>query len=391
MIKKDNTHVLYIDHVGFIGGAEISLINMVKLLQSCHQVHPLVILPESGLLKDTFDEIGFETIIVPMVPLDLTRNPFTLIRYLYNLFHFINQVRQIIKENNIDLIHANSIKSGILVGLAAWLTRKPLVWHIRDFYSQGRIRTLIRIWAKMFATHIIVISNRVATMFDQILNISVVYNGVDLAAFEPELLNNGHVALRNELALEKDVLVVGTIGQLSKWKRQHLFLLAAEKILFEYPHVHFVIVGDNYERQDDAYKNELYNLAQERLPDSAFTFLGWREDIVAVFGMMDMMVHLAKEEPFGRVVVEAMAAEIPVIGANSGGLPEIIKNGETGFLVEDDVHIVVDTAVRLLENETLRKKMGKAASLRAETHFSVYSNAQKVFQIYQQIAAREIR
>ncbi len=391
MIKKDNLRVLFIAHVGFVGGAEISLFNMVQSLHEHYQVYPLVVLPKAGLLKDMFAESGVVTIVVPMVPLDITRNPFVLIGYVVHLICYIFRVCLLIREYEIDLVHANTIKSGILVGLAAWLMRKPLVWHIRDYYDKGRIRTLIRLWAQIFATHIIVISKRVESMFAQLSHCSVIYNGIDIAAFDPAILKRGHESIRKELGLDKHIQIVGIIGQLSKWKGQHLFLLAAEKILVECPDVHFIIVGDNYERQDGVYKNELFNYVQERLLSESISFLGWCKDIVAIMGAIDVVVHLAKEEPFGRVVVEAMAAETVVIGANSGGLPEIIENDITGFLVpRDEVQVVAKTAVHLLRDTLLREKMGKNARIRAENHFSVHHNAKNVFRTYELIRTRKI-
>jgi L-malate glycosyltransferase len=390
MIEKDVVRVLYIDHVGFIGGAEISLISMIKSLYQTHQVQPLIILPEAGELKDTVVGSGFDVIIVPMVPLDISKNPFTLLGYLLHLIRYIVQICRVIREKRIDLVHANSIKSGILVGTAVWLMRRPLIWHIRDYYEKGWIRTLIIVWARMFATHIIVISKRVASMFGSISNCSIVYNGVDVAAFTPAVLKEGRNSLRQELALDPHVPIVGTIGQLSEWKGQHLFLLAAEQILQQYPNVHFIIVGDNYARQDDAYKNKLLQLAQERLPNGSISFLGWRKDIVAIMGAIDVVIHMAKEEPFGRVVIEAMAAETPVIGSNSGGLPEIIENGVTGYLVSlDDLQNVTETAVCLLQDQQLRQKMGRTARIRTENHFSVQGNAKKVLQIYERVLARK--
>lgn len=386
-IPESQLRVLYADHVGFIGGAEISLLGMVKAFRASKLVEPLVVLPETGPLFNALREANIETIVVPMIPLNLTKNPFVFVAYIIHIASYIRNVQRILRERQIDIVHANSIKAGILVGIAAKLTKVPLIWHIRDYYPDGYLKRLIRIWARLFATHIIVISQRVAQMFTGFTNQTIVYNGVDLTLYSAEDLNRGRVAIYDELELDSSSIIIGTIGQLSPWKNQEDFILAAEKIYREKSHVHFLIVGDSYHMHQSDYKEKLRELARTHLPAHAISFLGWRQDVTNVIGALSILIHLAEDEPFGRVVIEAMAGYTPVICTNSGGLPEIIEDGVTGLLVPvNDPDTVAIAALQLIRDKALCERMGRLGHKRAVESFSIQSNMMQVYETYTLVA-----
>jgi glycosyltransferase involved in cell wall biosynthesis len=381
--------VLYVDHVAYVGGAEISLIGLVRMLKAKGSVQPVMVVPTDGPLVETLSALGIEVRILRMIPLNLTRNPVTLVRYVMNLSRFTCELIRLIKLEKIDLVHANSIKAGILAGAAARLARVPMVWHIRDFYPDGWIRRLVKFWGTRFAVRIIAISHAVAGMFNNRGDVTTIHNGVDLDLFAPFALQEGRALLRSELGLSSDVKLVGMIGQLAPWKGQVVFLKAAEQIIQDYPHVHFVLVGDVYHDDLIPYRDRLRKLAQERLPDGSFSFIGWRNDIVAVMAAIDVLIHPARGEAFGRVIIEAMAAGKPVVAVRSGALPEIVEDKRSGFLVPvDDSHAMANAIVHLLRDPNTCIAMGKRGRSRVEQLFSLTVHSDHVLQEYHLVLSR---
>lgn len=389
-MKTSPLKVLYVDHVAYIGGAEISLLGLLRELLQSGALQPVVLLPEDGVLVKELIELGIDVRIISCIQLNVTLNPFSLLAYIYNLMRFNYYVVKMIKSENFDLIHANSIKAGILIGLAAKICEKPLVWHIRDFYPDGWVPLFVKIWGKVFASWSIAISERVASMLGTQMRKSIIYNGVDVATFTPSTLPHQRNEIRAELGLAPDVKLIGMVGQLTPWKRQDVFLAMAEKVVGQYENVHFVIVGDVYHQHDTAYRDQLLQFIRSHVLTDVVSFVGWRKDIVDVMAALDVLVHPAQEEPFGRVVIEAMAAGKPVVAVNSGGLPEIVVDGETGFLVPlDDPVSIASVIVQLIQNPDLCEAMGAYGRERAETIFSFEAHTAHVLHIYQNVLFSE--
>lgn len=373
--------VLYIDHVAHLGGAEISLLGLVKTLHNQQKIYPSVVLPQEGALQQQFQQIGISTFVNPIKQLNVTYNPLLLASYGWGLGKYVRQLGRLIRHQKVQIIHANSIKAGLLAGVSAKLLGIPMVWHIRDFYSAGWIRWLVQKWHQWVAAYPIAISQRVAQMFSQ--PVEVIYNGVDVDLYERAVLENGRFSLRSHFQIAPHTKLVGMVAQLAPWKGQTMFLEVASHITQLYSNVHFAIIGDVYHDHQIPYREMLKQTAQSALPGKV-SFWGWQPDVPAVMAALDVLIHPAQEEPFGRVVIEAMAASKPVVGLNSGGLPEIIENGRTGFLVATAPQMTEKT-IELLQDPCLCASMGQQGHHRVQTHFSLQANAAQVLQLYQQI------
>lgn len=127
---------------------------------------------------------------------------------------------------------------------------------------------------------------------------------------------------------------VAIIGQIARWKGQDVFIKAAKLIHLENPEVNFLIIGDVlFDKQaEHNYKKEIVELAKDC---DYITFLGHRDDVSELIKEIDIIVHASiREEPFGRVIIEGMAAKKPVIASAIGGPLEIIEDGVSGILYE---------------------------------------------------------
>ena len=177
-------------------------------------------------------------------------------------------------------------------------------------------------------------------------------------------------------------MLVGAIGWLAPWKGQRAFIETAHAIAARCPRARFVIVGAVSDPRYQSYENELHALG-DRLLGSRLIWAGERTPIQPVLAGLDLVLHCADQEPFGRVLIEAMAMQVPVIAFSGGGPDEIIDHGKTGILVPAaGTNDMAAAAVRLLADPDARQAMGSAARERARLHFDSVANVQQIEQVY---------
>lgn len=364
-------NLLYLANPGEIfGGGQISLLGLMKGLNR-KKFHPLVICPIAGRLVDELKRIGVETQIIKMETLRRL-NIFSWVRT-------INRLIQLIKRRKIDLIHSNSSRPTIYGGIAARLTRTPLIWHVR---IADRDRLLDKFLSKL-ATKIIVISKAVSKRFDWLKNkkekIVVIYNGIDLERFNPAI--NGK-KIREEFNLGSKIPLVGIVGRLNWYKGHQYFLQAAKKVTETISDARFLIVGDG------EYRKRLENLRKELDLDKKVIFTGNRRDIPQILASLDLFVLSSVSEGFGRSVAEAMACEKAVVATKVGGLPEVVEDRITGRLVPPkNPSALAEAIVNLLKDKKKAKEMGQAGWKRIEKLFSIKRNVEETEEVYQNLLA----
>jgi glycosyltransferase involved in cell wall biosynthesis len=186
----------------------------------------------------------------------------------------------------------------------------------------------------------------------------------------------------------EDIIVIAQVAQLTPWKN-HLALIEAASILVkEFTNIVFLLIGDDLSNRGNAYKNQLRKKIDELDLSNYFSFVGHRNDIKDVLAQVDILIHPAIGEPFGRVLVEAMALEKPVVAVNSGGPSEIVLDGVTGFLV-DPKNLVRGLAQKtriLLKNKDLRIEMGKAGRQRVVSEFSLEKHVEQMEAVFYDIS-----
>jgi glycosyltransferase involved in cell wall biosynthesis len=213
----------------------------------------------------------------------------------------------------------------------------------------------------------------------------IIYNGVDLTEFTPQPPDS---QLREEFGIEKDRILVGTLGQLIPGKGQDVFLKAAAQVIKQTPEVKFMIVGDG----NQFYRQKLEDLSKDLGLSGKVVFTGFREDIPRITSLLDISVlpsttHL---EGLSRVIIEAMASSKPVIATNSGGNPEAVEDGITGILVPpEDSHSLAESILDLIKDETKRNRMGEAGRTRAEKLFSIENNISQIEKIYEELLCQK--
>jgi glycosyltransferase involved in cell wall biosynthesis len=179
---------------------------------------------------------------------------------------------------------------------------------------------------------------------------------------------------------------IGMVGQLVGWKKHALFIEAACTVAREFPDVLFFIVGDSLFEDNTAYELGLRRQVEERKMGDRVVFTGHRRSIGSVLGGMDMRVHQATAEPFGRVVVEAMALGRPVVAANAAGPAELLRDGESGLLVPpNDAEALAAGILRLMRNPAEARVLGEQARHRAYELFSHERFVASCVEVYEEV------
>jgi glycosyltransferase involved in cell wall biosynthesis len=393
--------VLYIDESGAFGGAITCMAHLVRHLDRT-RFQPVVILHhDDPVLRERIGEapvyvlkrrrIGSGPIGRPLQRFLIKilghrgARAFALgqtgLGYLFDVVPRSAKIRSIAKKHSVDLIHTNNSLEINWAGiLAANRLKVPSVAHIRNFESARRLQ------------------KRIFGMVDQIL--------VQSHAQKEQLAADGlppdAITVVHETVSEEEILppeepgagsrppTCGITGMLVPWKGHRTFLAAAGIVKSRIPEAKVLVFGDETP-MNPGYRRDLEDYAASVGLGDSVEFRGLAKDIRAALREMDVFVHASDSpEPFGRVIVEAMAARLPVIAANAGGPREIVAEGETGILFEPGSPESLAAALcRLLRDRELRNKMGQAGRLRVIQHFHVAQQAMAIDREYRKILDKE--
>jgi len=200
----------------------------------------------------------------------------------------------------------------------------------------------------------------------------VVYPGVDTERFHPDL---DGARLRAELGIPRGAPLVAMVARFQRVKGHHTFQSVAEAIVRQEPEARFIVAGDNVfgVAADGRYRDQIIRMAsandalRERLQ-----YIGFRDDVEHVYAAADVLVCASEFESFGKANLEAMACGKPIVSSNRGGPAETVSQGETGFLIDpDDIAGFARAVMRLLGDDRLRGKMGRAGRAEVRARFSI--------------------
>jgi len=179
------------------------------------------------------------------------------------------------------------------------------------------------------------------------------------------------------------------VARLQHWKGVHVFIDAVAQVAGRRPEAHFLVVGGTLFGLEKRYDHELRARVASLGLDGTVTFAGHRSDVDRFFAAADVVVHASIEpEPFGMVLVEAMAWGKPVIASDSGGPREIVRHGETGLLVPpNDPALLAHALIRLIEDSELRNRMGKAGAARFKEAFLASRMTRELEEAYEEVAS----
>ena len=329
--------ILFYNHTGKVSGAERMLLLILAGLDRS-RFESVVLCPREGTLLETVRDSGFRTEACPSLEARFTLRADLLIKYLLSFWQVIRKVRGTVIEIKPDLLHANSIRAGLVATAATLGLNTRVAWHLHDLLPRHPFSTAIRTFAFLFArAQMIAVSQAVADNFAGHFyslrhRVCVILNGIQMEKFKVvEGLRN---STRQELRLEESDFVVGVVGMLTPRKGQLAVVENFPSILKQVPNAKLLIVGAAVFNKDEKYAELLKRTATQLGIADRVHFLGTRDDIPALLQSLDLLVVNSSVEPFGLVLLEAMACGTPVLAAISGGIPELIQHSRNGWLIE---------------------------------------------------------
>lgn len=388
------TPIIYIHSSDELYGSDVVLLNLVRRLDP-HIFHPIVLtptdIPYEGLLSRELQAASIEHHALDLPVLRRRYlSPTALPGLLRRVLAAPGRVRPFLTNSAPPLLHSNT--TAVMAGA---LTRRrphvPHLWHVHEIITQPVwLRKWIAFMVARSSDHVVAISQAVAShlLSDQpglVSRLSVIYDAVDTETYRPD--NDGQ-ALRKSWETASDQVLVGVIGRISAWKGQELFLRALAQALKQAPNLRGVIVGGPVPGEIwrlDALKS----LAQELGIASHLTWAGFRTDMPQVMAALDIViVPSTRPEPFGMVVIEAMASARPVIATRHGGPIETVQEGITGYLVSPHNPTEMSAAlVRLATRPDLRRQLGAAGRQRVLQYFSYAPHIAAFQELYQEMLA----
>lgn len=361
--------ILYVSAVGEISGAERSLLAMLDALAG-GPWEPVVAAPEGPLLHAAAER-GVDTVRLALAPL---RRPRSL-GDAWSAWRAMRAGRKAVAgavaATAPDLIHANTTSALLYVPPVP----QPVIWHVRDLAPLGRLgEQLYRRAARVAVISNVVYHDVLAYADDNGAKMGLLHPAVDTEAFTPR----DRTALKAEFGLPM-VPLIGLVAQYVPWKRHGLFLDALAQII-DRPW-HAVLVGANLHPDPD-YLDALRRRTGARPLAGRITWLPWQDDPTRLMAALDILAVTSAYEPFGRVVIEAMACETPVVAVAEGGPAETVVDGATGRLTPADPAALASALAGLLADPALRGLYGAMGRAHVMETYSLAGHRETLTALY---------
>ena len=390
-------NILVVHNNNDLYGAEKVLLELLSRLDRSRFV-PIVVLPTDtrhiNRLSPELEKLNIECCFVP---LGVLRRKYLklqkLPRFSFEMLAGVRQLVRLIRKRNIALVHTNT-NTVLASGLAARLTGVPHVWSIHELMVEpAAVRNALHYMIPRFSTRVVTVSQAVR---DHMLKDAAKF--ADRFAFvrgaidvEPFLSASGRARVRAEWGIKDDEVLIGMAGRVTRWKGQSVFVQAAKLIAERHPQVKFAAVGGVFDTEKfymDRFRKEVRDAGLE----NRLTINDFRADMPDVFAALDIFVLPSiLPEPFGLVVIEAMASGKPVIATAPGGPSETVVDGETGFLVPpSDASAIAKALEELLADPQKRISMGEAGRRRAREVFSLPRYVAEFEELYEAVLREKL-
>jgi glycosyltransferase involved in cell wall biosynthesis len=360
---------------GTLNGGEHSMLAAIERMP-LQDIEVVALAPADGRLSRALAERGIRHIPLSLRDETNARLPREMVA---------ERLVAAISEADPHIVHANSLSMGRLTGAIADQLGLPCIAHLRDILKLSRAaindlnrnRLLVAVSEATRTFH-------VAQGLDADRTL-VLYNGVDRERFQPRD-NTGW--LKRELSLDAQTFLIGTVGQIGLRKAQDVLAKAAVLVGPHLPDVHFLLIGERNSSKAESItfeQNVALRFHEAKLGDRLHA-LGYRDDMPALLNELDLLVHPAKQEPLGRVLLEAAAAGLPIIATNVGGTPEILQDSVSARLIPPGDAESLAAAIRELHADAvLKTQFAREAVHVVQRRFDIDVASQRLFSLWEGI------
>jgi len=359
-----------------VGGIETHLLELAKNInKSRFQISVCCI--GNGMLVDEFRRMNIKVIVLNKKPRAMG-------------FDSLKKMIIVMKTCKIDIVHCHNFTAGVRGHIAAKIARVPIViksYHGFDPWKKLIILLLDRFFSVFTDNFIVASEARKEVMVEKEMirpeKVIMVHHGINYDNFDIQI---NIEEKKVELGLERDKYTVGIIASLTLVKDHRTFLKSAQILIQQFNSVQFLIIGDG------VLKKELINYCRELSIESNIHFVGIRRDIPEILPVMHIVVLSSVSEDFPISLLEAMSCRKPIVATKVGGIPEIVVDGETGYLVKPGNPMdMARMILKLLQDRHLSLAMGEKGRIRVEELFSTKREMAKIEKIYSSLFENKMR
>jgi len=375
MAMSSKIKIAYIITSSGVGGAEKILYHTVTGLDYNQYSVSIFTLKEKGVTAKELEKLGIEVHCLHMANKEGFMGWLISTITLLKLFSYLRRLKP-------TIIHSFLFRANILARLAGYLTGVPIIISsIRVMGGGKRYFHYLERMTSFMVDHYITVSKNVKKyIVDKskisVNKISVIYNGVKVRDRNSLKLQN--VKLPFDIKPEDKILI--TVGRLHKQKGHYYLIHAILKVGKEVSNIKLLIIGEGEE------ENNLKNLTESLDLTDKVIFMGVRFDVESIISTAKLFVLPSLWEGMPNVLLEAMAAEKPVVATEVGGVAELVINGETGLLVPSrDSGALASAIIDLLQNDLKAKRMGRNGRIRVEKKFNISKTLKETENLYQKL------
>jgi glycosyltransferase involved in cell wall biosynthesis len=385
-------YVALVGHTAQMGGAEHALVRLVETLDRSLW-HPVVVFAEEGPAVEKIRQLSAEAYVLPVgETLGTTRRESLSLLGCLRLSRITGLVRQVarmaafFRARGVQLVHTNSLKAHVYAGFAARLAGIPLVWHLRDSVHESylpipAVRAL-RFLGQRLPHKVVAVSQSVARDLLGAYSpdkCAVIYDGLRDADF------NSGVSSGVPDPAEP---TLGMVGRITRWKGQHVFVEAAELLVRRGFSLRFEILGAPLFGEQD-YWEHLHALVRKKGLENRVFFRGGVTDVGRRIRAWKAVVHASvSPDPCPNVILEAMAAGVPVVGSDGGGVPEVLGEGRFGWLHPmGNATALADALEQILRYPSKAEAISREARLHARAHFTATRVTREVEECWAKLAS----
>jgi len=375
---------------GTVGGSHSCMFNLIKHMDRS-KFDFSVGFRQDNIFVRKFKELGIDVFLFPRNPVE---KGMRIIRKAVNWYRlkwrFQQQLEKLFKERSFHLVVINnSIWTALDFMNICNRLRIPLISYERGY---GGFRSVhLKATAGLSASIPIsrYLESKLLEHDFKSSRIRMIYDGINPADVHTD---RNPAEIKRQLKIPESAKVVGVIGNIRPWKGQRFFVEAFNKLAKRYPELYGLVVGSSKgEVENELYLKEIQELVDPSLRGGRLIFLDYHEKVTEILSILDLLVHTSiKPEPFGMVLLEAMAAKTPVIATNMGGPLEILGNGVGGMLVDPkDSQAIIEACSRLLDNPMLCKEFVQRGHERLTSHFHIQNTIDETSKLFIEISESE--
>ena len=304
-------------------------------------------------------------------------------------------ILRLLRRERPMILHTHTSKAGLLGRLAARLTGVPIIVHtfhglvLKGHYGplKTNVARTVERWLARFSDRLIAVSDEdkkdlLAYRIAPTDKIEVIPLGLELDHFLSSRKRRG--VLHRELGLDFASRLIGIVGRIVPIKNHRLFFDAMTPVLAKHPTAHVVVAGDGDLRP------EMERYVREMGIANRVSFLGWRHDLPQVYTDLDVLVISSNNEGTPVSAIEAMAAGRPVVATRVGGLPDVISDGDTGYLVAPgNVEQLASAVERVLGDGETTDRLRRNARESVKGKFTVARLAADIDLLYRRLLAEK--